>query len=371
MTTDGTVGPILTEGGNGAPSSLVAFAGQQGVPPERVSLDGMPDHVLADVIASQFSRTRWSRGNRHIPGVHIRDNAGIGVMPEVEYTDPENLVNGRYELHVRSSEPAARNLARARHYAASLGAGGLHQHVVGRRRALSGMGRISVLVFHTLINTLAEISFIEQGIPLVSNGNSFDYMNQQQVERVYAMLGAGSYSREDRNETKLMAVAYLPPGFYDEADLHGFENRVAGQSLLAATISARLESAVQEGRYVSDSTVNNWVRAQGGNTADAIANLHYRRPMTARRLQIAGARLRIGPRATAALQSAGTQYAAGMLVHDWANSPIPTDAAIEANLLGAQQSAIDALERGVSVPAAVAQFVQASGLKRLVLSAID
>ncbi len=421
MTTeDGTVGPILRDGGQPAPQWLVRRANGGAV--ESVSFDSLTPRERRALLRSQ-SKGRSFFSNRRIPGVRMQGslanartdgsrrvpNPRISGRPQrgdrvtvdgvlmnhVEYRGPNEVetITG-VEMHVRQAGPAAQNLRDARtvERLLELPEPNRHQHVTAQLgsdiRSGDAVSRTQFVDFYRRVNMVAELQSFEDGYALrpVRDGavTYFDFLSANGLRALNRYLrrtseGPGAYMGD--SSLKMAAVGFRPGSLYGNERLVGFEVRtLASGGAEMPRAHFRLVTAVQRGLVgrtygLPRSRIANWYRRNVNgatpaevieNEANAIERLHYNQGI-ASLLEHAPAHLTIGDVARATLTAqADNDYSLKLLVHDFANDPV-----FEGNPSGlrtvqrAQQRAIDALQSGTAPREAVSQFLQRSNLRRV------
>lgn len=412
-THDGTVGPVLSAGGQPAPDFLRQLAGHREI--GSVGWDELSRDQKLDLLRVQ-SRGRQFFSDRRIPGILFRGSLPVppvgmrrgvtvsgrppadnrldvsqALLPMVEYVGPNAVedVSG-VEFHVRQAGPAGRNLGDARTISSVLRVWdpGMHQHITGHVSPAVMRGdaveRFRLVDFHRRVNTLAEMRAVLAGGSLqrVQEGTVtyFDFMHASDLGVMNEHFDALSHGRSspiyDHSQLKMAAVGFRTGELYGNRRMFGLEVR---------TLSAdpdghndELVDAVQRGVIGGDfglprSTLEDLHTAAVGSARNpraiiqaenhALAGLHYNRDIS-EMVAHAPEGVQIDDGARQQLQQHAEQYLGlKMLVHDWSRDPaLAGNASAAARVRTAQNTGLRALASGRSPDEVVHGFVQSSGL---------
>lgn len=408
-TPDGTVGPILREGGNQAPAFLASKA--RGGDVASVKWDSLDRGQKLELLRSQ-SAGRSFFSNRRIPGAVFRRElgksrassvelggrtAGVGsdkvdvdgvLMQKVEYMGPKNVddVSG-VEMHVRQPGNAARN-ARDAFTVVDLVDSKTkqgHQHIPYRiptqvRRG-DAVARAKLVDFYRRVNMVAELRVVRDGYLLkpVKDGSVvyFDFLHGNGLGQLndhfaaYAKNGRGSLSE---SALKMGAVGFRTGELYGDQNMFGFEVRVLNKRRAGEgdPFLDRIQKGVLTASYgMKPSEFQAWHDDHIGADADVrtqsskLGALHYNRPVRSllgdapRALQG-----ELTPEVRQALEAkAEEHYGLKMLVHDWSSDPaLRGRPDVQRKVVEAQKQGLRQLRQGGDADQISKQFAQSSGL---------
>jgi hypothetical protein len=397
-TEDGTVGPILREGGKAEPAFLKDLA--HGRPTQSIAFDELSPPQKLELLQSQ-SKGRDFFSERRIPGVIFRDGVAVsgGLQKKVEYMGPTNVdtVNG-IEFHVRQPGQASQSLQTAMAAANKLKVNVVsrHQHIPARIPASIMRGnfpasimkgddvdRFRLVDFYRRTNTTAELKSLLDGYRLspVEQGDVtyFDFLQSSgliQMNEHLSDVAANRRSWIEHDDLKMAAVGFRTGEMYGDPKMFGFEIRTISPARTEewGTFANAVQKGVLTGSYgLPRSSVAEWHAAnvsggiQGQNAA--LEKLHYNRPIVYL-LADAPAALKpsLTPEVTERLKANAPKfYGLKMLVHDWSRDPVLAGKpALQAHVVAAQQKGLAALG-GASVDenrmhAIVKTFAAESGL---------
>ncbi len=420
MTTeDGTVGPILREGGRSAPEFLRQMAGEGG-DVNTIQFDSLSREQRVDLLRSQ-SQGRYFFSNRRIPGLRFRrqianrredgslrvanprmrgaqqqpgatvDVTGV-LMEHVEYMGPRSVENvDGVEIHVRQTGPAGRNLEDANTIEQLLNiySPARHQHVTARVppgvRGGDPIERAQFVDFYRRVNLVAELDTVLDGVPLhrVSDGGAtyFDYLRGDGLATLARYLrgyAQGNRRGMGNSTLKMAAVGFRTGDLYDNPELVGFEARTLSTDGDVPEHHVRLVDAIQRGlvgrRYgIPRRAIARWYQANIGleeagaarDTAEdsALSGLHFNRPIQ-QMLDHLPEGLDVPEEARQQLLShAEDNYALKLLVHDFTHDPaLAGNTEALGRIRGAQQAWIFRLAQGRDTTDVAGHFVADSGL---------
>jgi hypothetical protein len=409
-TRDGTVGPILREGGKKPPRFLTWKAGLRGSV-EDVRWDSLSRQQKLDVLRSQ-SRGRQFFASRLIPGVKFRraiakptsarvllggkvaepgtDTVSVDgvLMDKVEFMGPKAVddVSG-VEMHIRQKGPAGRNARDAFTVAALLDspARAGHQHMPVRipSRVMKGdpLERAMLVDFYRRSNMVGELESVLDGYALspVRDGavTYFDFLQADGLSAMNQHLD--SMARTGRpalgnDSLKMGAVGFRTGELYGDRKMIGFEVRTLSKDRVQSrdVFVDAVQKGLLTGKYgLARSTFARWHDAAVGESATAsaqgraLAGLHYNRSVGAL-LADAPADLQaaLGGKAGQRIRAeADKAYGLKMLVHDWGRDPaLGGDAAARRTVRAAQLKGLERLAAGADAHDVTRRFVKESGL---------
>ena len=423
MTTrDGTLGPLLEEGGKKPPRFLRRMA--RGGDVRDIQWDALSRRQKLQLLRSQ-SRGRSFFDGRSIPGMRFRRaiNKPIGsavalggriarvgeptasvdgvLMDKVEYMGPKNVnkVSG-IELHVRQPGRASRNARDAFTVVDLVGSPATqgHEHIPYRipRAVMKGdrLARESLVDFYRRANMVGELLSVLEGYRLspVRDGpvTYFDFLQADSLgalDQHLDSIARGRGGELGESSLKMGAVGFRTGELYGDPAMFGFEVRVLSKrrAQRGDRFVDALQKGVLTGRYgLARSRIEAWQRraldpavlGHPPTIADesrALARLHYNRPIEAA-LADAPNDLRdaLTPRVEKRLRrEAETSYGLKMLVHDWSADPALAGnrRAID-RVRQAQRKALSALERGAADAVVVGNFVKESNLYQVFAESI-
>jgi len=392
MTTrDGTVGPVLADGGRPPPAFLAKKAGNK--PIESVLWDDLSATEQLDLLKSQ-SKGHDFFSNRSMPGVMFRPNAGKALMSKVEYLGPASVesVNG-VELHVRQPGTASNNQKDSLETAAAIGATPLsrHQHVPNKipQSILKGnaVDRFRLVDFYRRANITADLASVLEGYSLKPNRDGhityFDYMKAGALPAMnkhlfsVATTGRGTLGP---STLKMGSVGFRTGSLYKDETMFGFEMRTLSKT--NSEEKMRFGNAVQKGVLTGSygtprATIEEWhdkvigtkgspskiARRQG----EVLSGLHFNRDtdtLLAEPPQELMASLTPNVR-RGMREKADEQYSLKLLVHDWSKDPvISSQPGLAATIVTAQKAALAKLDKDgfESNMGIIKTFVKDSGL---------
>jgi hypothetical protein len=391
-TEDGTIGPILREGGRPGPEFLEGLA--RGRPIASIPLDELSPAQKYQLLKSQ-SEGRDFFVDRRIPGVIFRNGVGVsgGLQKKVEYLGPASVdkVTG-IEYHVREPGPASHTLKDAMIARRELGTEALsrHQHVPAKIPAsiLKGddVDRFRLVDFYRRTNVTAELKAILEGRSIRPNINGdiiyFDFLKGDGLADMnthFSDIATTGHSGLDSEDLKMGAVGFRTGDTYGDPRMFGFEIRSINPKRTEqwGTFANAVQKGVLTGSYgIPRAAAGEWHErhvGSGPRTLDrqneVLARLHYNRGVD-NLLADAHATLRplLTPQVTHVLDEYGEKnYGVKMLVHDWSDDPaLGGDTAAQAQVLAAQQHALRALGAGPvdaqGLKSVIHTFVSDSGL---------
>jgi len=394
-TRDGTVGPVLEDGGRKAPDFLQKIAGQR--PIASVGWNELKPDEQLNLLRSQSARHEFS-SNRSIPGVIYRPNASKALLAKVEHLGPESVesVNG-VELHVRQPGTASHNAQDSLVVAESMGAYPLsrHQHIPNKIPAsvLKGdaVDRLRLVDFYRRANITADLLGVLEGYPLKPNKRDgvtyFDYMHSADLfvmnEHLYSVAtrGRGTIGPDTM---KMGSVGFRTGELYKDTQMFGFELRALTPGSNGEE-KMRFSNAVQKGVLTGSygtprATMEEWhkqVVGTGGSHAQiaerqgkVLISLHFNRRIRGL-LEEAPADIKasITPKVRKGLlDKADDQYSLKLLVHDWSKDPvISSKPGLATRVVAAQKVALAELDKNGFEGSdmnmrTIATFVRESGL---------
>lgn len=423
MTTkDGTLRPLLEEGGKRPPRFLRRMA--RGGDVKDIQWDALSRRQKIQLLRSQ-SRGRSFFGGRSIPGMRFRraidkpigSEVKLGgriaragdrtasvdgvLMDKVEYMGPTNVdkVSG-VEMHVRQRGRASRNARDAFTVVDLMDSPATqgHEHIPYRipRAVMKGdrIARESLVDFYRRANMVGELLSVLEGYRLtpVKNGTVtyFDFLHADglsALDRHLDSIARGRGGELDESSLKMGAVGFRTGELYGDSRMFGFEVRVLSKR--RAQRGDRFVDALQKGiltgRYgLARSRIEAWQRRALDpkvlgheptvrDESEALARLHYNRPIDVALAEAPGdLRDELTPRVEKRLRrESDRSYGLKMLVHDWSADPAlaGNHRAIE-RVREAQRKGLSALERGAADGVVVGNFVRESNLYQVFADSI-
>lgn len=416
-TKDGTVKPVLEEGGNKPPEFLKKMADGGAV--EKVKWNQLNSDQKLELLRSQ-TRGQDFFANRRIPGVVFRrdiakprgksvtlggNEAGASerkvnvdnvLMRKVEHLGPTTVkkVNG-VEFHVRQKARASKNVKDAwalnglfgRPKSKNYG----HQHIPNRlpKKVLRGdpVKRAALVDFYRRANMAAELRAVLDGSLLQpvrkDNVVFFDFLKSGGLKRLnehfHGLSSRGSETLRN-SELKMGAVGFRKGSLYGNKNMFGFEVRTLGQNKKEmGTFVDAVQRGVLTGHYgVKSNQMQRWHAKNVGKKGkgsrrylkkqgEVLSGLHYNRSVGK---LLSGASAEIKPLLTdkvktALQEKADKHYGLKMLIHDFSRDPALQGSGKgkqRAKVLEAQKEGLRALERGGDPSKIVRNFAKNSGL---------
>jgi hypothetical protein len=401
-TRDGTVGPVLREGGQPAPEFLGTLA-SEGQSIEQIPWDRLSRQQKLALIESQFDLSAFHVHGRAIPGVVFRDELPVSpgstttsrrgsLRDRIEFTSQtQRMANPLYEFHVRQRGPASNTLRASVRTEAQLGVRTAyrHQHVTARLPSAIRRGdpiaRAQLIEFYRRMNMIVELDRVARGgalMPNVTDGNLFfDWLSAENLgvlnDHLRSLAGERATPLHSHSQLKMAGIGFRPGTLYDDPNVIGFEVRTLSSTGEPPARYSALVDAVQRGlvgqRYgVSRGRIARWyyeaVEARSGTLAEresaALASLHYSRPIEAM-LEEANQRMML-PRRVIEIFREGVRSngALKLLLHDFRGDPaLGTNRRVHEQISEAQRRAILAISEGTQPSAALMTFVRESRLQ--------